>query len=133
MRGWLAATVAALAVGGAAASAAVPVTPGDVSLVREGKTYLYRADDGLPLYTFDKDAPGRSSCTGPCATVWPPLAASPGSRPLGEWTLLKRSDGKLQWAWRGRPVYTHAGDEVGKTAGDGVGGAWRLIPPVAVN
>ena len=30
---------------------------------------------GMTLYTFDKDAGGKSACNGPCATNWPPLMA----------------------------------------------------------
>jgi predicted lipoprotein with Yx(FWY)xxD motif len=121
----------AVIAGGVAAAAAVPITPADVSLIQEGHTYVFRSDDSLPLYTFDKDAPGRSNCTGPCAAAWPPLTASQGSRPVGDWTLVERADGKLQWAWRGKPVYTHTGDGADKPAGDGLGGVWHLIPRIA--
>ncbi len=31
---------------------------------------------GMTLYTFDKDAGGKSVCNGPCAANWPPLAAA---------------------------------------------------------
>jgi predicted lipoprotein with Yx(FWY)xxD motif len=30
---------------------------------------------GMSLYTFDKDADGKSACNGPCATNWPALKA----------------------------------------------------------
>jgi len=128
---FLAVVTAGLAVAGAAAAAPLPVTPGDISLIEEGHAYVFRSNDSLPLYTFDKDAPGRSNCTGPCESLWPPLLARAGSAPLGEWTLVKRADGKLQWAWRGRPLYTYAKDGVDKPAGDGAGGVWHVIPPIA--
>ena len=31
---------------------------------------------GMTLYTFDKDAGGKSACNGACATNWPPLMAA---------------------------------------------------------
>lgn len=127
----LAAAAAAAALGGPAAAAPPPATPGDVSLFQEGRAYVMRSNDSLPLYTFDKDAHGRSNCTGSCGALWPPLIASEGSKPVGEWTLVKRDDGSLQWAWRGRPVYTYAKDAPAKPSGEGVGGVWRLIPPIA--
>lgn len=125
------AAAAAFALGGVAVAAPVPITPADVSLIQEGHGYVFRSDASLPLYTFDKDAPGRSNCEGACATAWPPLIASAGSRPVGEWTLVKRGDGKLQWAWRGKPVYTYSRDGSDRATGDGLGGVWRLLPPIA--
>lgn len=121
--------VIVLGLGGAAAAAPLPITPGDVSFIQEGHAYVLRSNESLPLYTFDKDVAGRSNCTGPCEAIWPPLIASAGSTPLGEWTLARRADGKSQWVWRGRPVYTHAGD--GPERPTGVGGAWHVLPPIA--
>jgi predicted lipoprotein with Yx(FWY)xxD motif len=100
-------------------------------MIQEGRAYVLRSNENLPLYTFDKDARGRSNCIGACEALWPPLIASAGSTPVGEWSLVKRSDGKLQWAWRGKPVYTHAKDSFDKPTGDGAGGAWHLIRPIA--
>ena len=34
---------------------------------------------GLTLYRFTKDSPGTSTCTGACATIWPPLLAPKGA------------------------------------------------------
>lgn len=104
--------------------------PGDISLFQEGAAFVLRSNDSLPLYTFDKDAPGRSACEGACAAAWPPVLVSAGSSPSGEWTHVRRADGQLQWAWRGRPLYTYARDTPGKPTGDGVGGAWRLVGPM---
>ncbi|HSC01194.1 MAG TPA: hypothetical protein VLE45_14850, partial [Burkholderiaceae bacterium] len=33
-------------------------------------------NNGMTLYTFDRDAAGKSACNGPCATNWPPLMAA---------------------------------------------------------
>jgi predicted lipoprotein with Yx(FWY)xxD motif len=122
---------ALLALGRAAAAAPVPSTPADISLIQEGHAYVFRSDAGLPLYTYGKDAPGRSNCAGPCAAAWPPLTASGNAMPVGDWTLIRRDAGERQWAWRGKPVYTYAKDGPGKPTGDGVGGVWRLVPAIA--
>ena len=43
---------------------------------------------GVTLYTFDKDAGGKSMCNGPCADNWPPLMANAGAKPAGDWTVV---------------------------------------------
>jgi predicted lipoprotein with Yx(FWY)xxD motif len=48
---------------------------------------------GMTLYTFDKDADGKSACNGPCATNWPPLMASADAKPVGAYTIITRADG----------------------------------------
>jgi predicted lipoprotein with Yx(FWY)xxD motif len=56
---------------------------------------------GMTLYTFDKDAGGKSMCNGPCADNWPPLVASADAKAMGDWTLVAREDGKMMWAYKG--------------------------------
>jgi predicted lipoprotein with Yx(FWY)xxD motif len=41
---------------------------------------------------------------------------------------VTRADGSLQWAFAGKPVYTFAKDAEGVPSGDGMGGAWHLLP-----
>ena len=88
--------------------------------------------NGMTLYTFDRDAAGsgKSVCNGPCATNWPPLAASSGSAPSGDWTVVVRDDGSRQWAYKGKPVYYWVKDgKPGDRTGDGVNNVWRLARP----
>jgi len=76
---------------------------------------------GMTLYTFDKDAGGRSMCMGPCAANWPPLTAPPGATPTGKFSVIPRDDGSHQWAYSGRPLYTWSKDaKPGDATGDGV-------------
>src|SRR6478735_4992489 len=63
----------------------------------KGKTFV--DTKGMTLYTFDKDAGGKSMCNGPCAESWPPLMASADAKPSGDWTVVARDDGKLNGAW----------------------------------
>ena len=65
---------------------------------------------GMTLYTFDKDAGGKSACNGPCATNWPPLMAGADAKASGDWTVVTRDDGGKQWAYKGKPLYTWAKD-----------------------
>lgn len=86
---------------------------------------------GMTLYVFDKDAPGKSNCNGPCAHNWPPLMAPAGASASGEWSTVKRDDGTMQWAYKGRPLYTWIKDQkMGDTTGDGfLNGAWHAARP----
>ncbi len=108
-----------------------PVTPADIALMEDGALYVFRTDPGsMPLYTYDNDSAGESECDGACAVAWPPVAAPAGATRVGEWSPIKRDDGSLQWAYRGKPVYTYAKDIQGKPTGDGVGGLWRAVKGV---
>ncbi|NWC08685.1 hypothetical protein HX776_07615 [Pseudomonas agarici] len=85
---------------------------------------------GMTLYTFDKDSAGKSACNGdPCETNWPPLSASATDKGDDKWSVIKRDDGKLQWAYAGKPLYTFKDDKKGDKNGDGKGGVWRVAKP----
>jgi predicted lipoprotein with Yx(FWY)xxD motif len=86
--------------------------------------------NGMTLYTFDRDAGGKSMCNGPCATNWPPLMAPAGASASGEWSVVTRDDGSRQWAYQGKPVYYWVKDtKPGDRSGDGVNNVWRLARP----
>jgi len=77
-------------------------------------------DAGMTLYTFDKDAGGKSACSGPCAANWPPLVASASATASGDWSIVTRDDGTRQWAYKGKPLYTWSKDQKpGDRTGDG--------------
>jgi predicted lipoprotein with Yx(FWY)xxD motif len=82
---------------------------------------------GMTLYTFDKDSAGKSACNGPCAANWPPLIADADAKASGEWTVITRDDGKKQWAYKGKPLYTWIKDQKpGDKTGDGfANNAWH--------
>ncbi|MFI9325240.1 hypothetical protein ACIGXI_36450 [Kitasatospora aureofaciens] len=90
------------------------------------------ADNGMTLYTFDKDKvdSGTSACTGPCATFWPPYTASAADVPAGSYSLVRRDDGTLQWCYQGKPLYFWSKDaNLGDTNGDNYQGVWHLARP----
>ena len=86
---------------------------------------------GMTLYTFAKDADGKSMCNDKCATNWPPLAAAATDKDMGKWTAIKRDDGTMQWAYGGKPLYTFVLDkQAGDKTGDGkMDGAWKIAKP----
>lgn len=102
--------------------------PSEVALADEaGKGFVYRRFPGSArLYTYDLDTPTRSACNEECAGKRRPvLVRTPGAKPMGDWTIVKRTDGYNQWAYKGRPVYTLFHDT---PEGDGEGGSWHLLP-----
>ncbi len=58
----------------------------------------------------------RSSCGRRCC-------APADAKPVGKWTVVKRKNGRTQWAYDGYPVYTSSLD---KKAGDVFGGTNAL-------
>ena len=84
--------------------------------------------DGKTLYTFDKDASGKSNCNGGCASAWPPFIVANPNLAGGDFSIVKRDDGAAQWAYKGRPLYFFAGDaNAGDINGDNQGGVWHVI------
>jgi predicted lipoprotein with Yx(FWY)xxD motif len=93
---------------------------------------------GRTLYAFAKDKSGKSTCSGACATYWPPLIsagkahAQSGARAslLGR---TKRQDGRWQVTYKRHPLYTFALDtKKGQTKGEGLtdfGGEWDAVSP----
>ncbi len=87
---------------------------------------------GMTLYTYDKDADGKSMCNGQCAQNWPPLMAEAGAKAEGEWSVVKRDDGSMQWAYDKKPLYTFVMDKkAGDVTGDGKMGVWHVAKPEA--
>ena len=85
---------------------------------------------GMTLYTFDKDVAGsgKSACNGPCAALWPPIAAEEGTSGSGDYSIVSRDDGTKQWAYRGKPIYLYAKDEKpGDMKGDNFKNVWHVI------
>lgn len=91
---------------------------------------------GRTLYAFAADSKGHSSCTGSCATYWPPTPAGslPDSRPDGVTATLgeiTRPDGTMQLTVDGYPMYTYVGDsKPGQAKGQGLnesGGLWWVV------
>ena len=85
---------------------------------------------GMTLYTFDKDAGGKSACNGPCAGNWPPLMAEADAKPSGDYTVIARDDGGRQWAHKGKPLYAWKNDKnPGDRTGDGFNNVWHVAKP----
>ncbi len=118
----MAIAIGVLAAATVAAFAAEPVKMMDTKM---GK--VMATEKGMTLYTFDKDAKGKSNCDPDCLKKWPAFHADAKAKAEGEWSLVKAADGKEMWAYEGKPLYTYAEDKkAGEMNGDGVGGVWHI-------
>jgi predicted lipoprotein with Yx(FWY)xxD motif len=91
---------------------------------------------GRTLYLFQKDKGSKSTCTGACASAWPPLRATrkPTAGSGARASLISttsRSDGAPQVTYHGHPLYLFTGDQkAGDTSGQGVnafGALWYTV------
>ena len=90
--------------------------------------------NGRTLYGLTSDANGMSSCTGACASVWPPVTVGGPSLPAGldahTFSVVARPDGMYQLRAGTWPLYRYAGDAgPGDTNGQGSGGVWFAVTP----
>jgi predicted lipoprotein with Yx(FWY)xxD motif len=109
-----------------------------VSVANTGLGKILVDSQGRTLYLFEKDSGTKSTCSGGCATAWPPLRASgkPTAGGGAKASLLgttPRSDGKPQVTYNGHPLYGYQGDsKPGDTTGQGnpgFGAPWYVLSP----
>jgi predicted lipoprotein with Yx(FWY)xxD motif len=92
-------------------------------------------ENGMTLYVFTNDSSGTSTCTGTCASAWPPLTLAAGatitgpSGATGTFSLIARPDGSMQAAYNGMPLYYYSADTAaGQTSGQDFNGKWFVAP-----
>jgi predicted lipoprotein with Yx(FWY)xxD motif len=112
--------------------------PGTVDVASSSFGNILVDSQGRTIYLFKQDTGTKSTCTGACATAWPPVRVS-GKPTAGNGlnaSLLgttPRSDGEPQVTYNGHPLYLFDGDSSpGDTNGQGVtafGAAWFVESP----
>ena len=86
--------------------------------------------NGMTLYVFDRDGKGKSNCNGQCAVNWLPLIGDTDAQADGSFSFISRDDGRKQWAYKGKPLYTFVKDKKpGDATGDGVNHIWHIARP----
>ena len=102
------------------------VPPGfGVTTMSTGRLLVNAA--GYSVYYSDHDPPGKSACDAVCAETFLPILAPALARPQGDWSLVERSAGIRQWAFRGKPLYTYRLDgDTHKQKGSDVEG-WHNV------
>ena len=124
----------------AASAPAAPASNGSgaasITLANSDLGKILVNSKGQTLYLFQADKGSVSTCTGACASAWPPVitkgapiaSAGVSSAKLG---TTRRSDGTTEVVCNGHPLYTFAGDSSpGETTGEGnegFGAEWDVV------
>jgi predicted lipoprotein with Yx(FWY)xxD motif/plastocyanin len=97
--------------------------------------------NGMTLYWTSKDSVGQSNITGTTLANWPVFYSTADSIPTliipttlksTDFGTITRSDGNKQTTYKGYPLYYYIQDKAsGDTNGQGVGGVWFAVDPVA--
>ncbi len=113
---------------------ATPAPAAGLTLASSSTTALgefLTGNNGMTLYVFTKDSPDKATCTGQCATFWPPLTVPAGTTVTGPASATKGfgtiqdADGSTQVTYNHMPLYYFAKDtKAGDTTGQGVQGVW---------
>jgi predicted lipoprotein with Yx(FWY)xxD motif len=100
-------------------------------------TILAAGSKKLTVYMFEGDKGASSSCSGACASVWPPVTSTGAAAAVGankaDLGTITRSDGTTQVTYKGHPLYFFAKDkDSGDAYGQGVkgfGADWYVLSP----
>ena len=101
-------------------------------------TILAVGSKKMTVYMFEGDKGATSSCSGACASVWPPVtstgaATAAGAAHSADLGTITRADGATQVTYKGHPLYFFAKDkDSGDAYGQGVkgfGSDWYVIAP----
>jgi predicted lipoprotein with Yx(FWY)xxD motif len=101
-------------------------------------TILAAGSKKMTVYMFQGDKGASSSCSGACASVWPPVtsagaATAAGAANKADLGTIARSDGTTQVTYKGHPLYFFARDkDSGDAYGQGVkgfGADWYVLSP----
>jgi predicted lipoprotein with Yx(FWY)xxD motif len=124
-----------------AASGKQSTSPGGAATVNVTNTKLGKIlvdSQGRTLYLFEKDKGPKSTCSGACASAWPPFMTS-GKPKAGSGARASlvgtsaRSDGTREVTYNGHPLYYYAGDQkAGDTNGQDLtqfGAGWYVVSP----
>jgi predicted lipoprotein with Yx(FWY)xxD motif len=104
--------------------------PAGVTFQRIKDGFVLADYRGLTMYASDADTAAKPACTAACLQQWPVVPASMMANAVGDWSVMVRADGLRQWAFKGKPVYTHVKDiKPGEAAGDGRDSIWHALKP----
>jgi predicted lipoprotein with Yx(FWY)xxD motif len=99
-------------------------------------TILAYGPKRMTVYMFERDRGKSSSCTGACASAWPPVLGKPrsgGGAMASNLGTTTRPDGTTQVTYKGHPLYRFVKDkDDGDSYGQGLkafGAGWYVLKP----
>ncbi|SNR49020.1 Predicted lipoprotein with conserved Yx(FWY)xxD motif [Actinomadura mexicana] len=134
------AALAALALAGCA-TATNSQNPGRMQIGSDQAPHLGQIlvdRTGRTLYLFVADPPNQSTCSGACASIWPPATtrgspSTAGAARQSEITSITRSDGPPQIVYAGHPLYYYQADtgrgDIHGQALTQFGAEWYAVSP----
>ena len=109
----------------AALAQTAPATSADTS---KGKSLVN--GDGMTLYIFDRDVTANRTAMVNAPAIGFRSSPTVDAKAAGDFTLVTRDDGRKQWAYKGKPLYTWSKDsKPGDATGDGVNSVWHIAAP----
>jgi predicted lipoprotein with Yx(FWY)xxD motif len=118
----------------AASSAHSATSPATVSTRSTRLGTILVGPNGHTLYLDKSDSKNKSTCSGSCASIWPPLTTkgapkAKGSAKASDLGTISRSGGVKQVTYDGHPLYYFASDSgAGQTTGEGSNGFYVVSP-----
>lgn len=107
-----------------------PAVPPELRVRATSTGRMLTDDKGFVVYTSDADEPDVSRCSDSCLQTWRPILAPQLARSYGDWSVVERSPGILQWAYRQQPLYVYIPDTGADVGGGKVNGSdvpgWRI-------
>jgi len=120
------------------APSSTSASSGTVDLAKGSLGPILIDSQGRTLYLWQADTGAKSTCTGACASAWPPLVTT-GKPTAGSGvtsSLLattNRADGTKQVTYNGHPLYRFAGDtaprQINGQGSTGFGALWYVLSP----
>jgi predicted lipoprotein with Yx(FWY)xxD motif len=120
------------------APSSTSASSGTVDLAKGRLGPILIDSQGRTLYLWQADTGAKSTCTGACASAWPPLVTT-GKPTAGSGvrsSLLgttKRANGTEQVTYSGHPLYRFAGDtaprQTNGQGSTGFGALWYVLSP----
>ena len=124
-----------------APSSAPAQTTGGAAVVKTATSPLGQIlvdGSGRTLYLYKPDTGTTSTCTGACASTWPPDTTSGTPQANGVTasalgTTVRSDDHATQVTFHGHPLYYFSGDaKAGQTSGQGTQGIWFAVSPSGI-